>query len=83
MSLSVTSRLIYSSESLAGEDERSDVGGWRAYGFSGHGFQTGPGVGDVMAELIATRETSIAIDHYSIKRFLSQSAEQAPEKFGP
>ena len=54
-----------------------------AFGFSGHGFQTGPGVGDVMAELIATRETSIAIDHYSIKRFLSPSAELAPKNFGP
>lgn len=54
-----------------------------AFGFSGHGFQTGPGVGDMMAEWIATRETSIAIDHYSIKRFLFQSAKQAAEKFGP
>src|SRR3546814_18524695 len=25
-----------------------------AFGFCGHGFQLGPGVGDVMAELIAT-----------------------------
>jgi hypothetical protein len=30
-----------------------------------------------------TRETSIAIDHYSLERFLFQSAKQAPEKFGP
>jgi sarcosine oxidase subunit beta len=41
-----------------------------AFGFSGHGFQLGPGVGDVMAELIDTGQTSTPIDAFSIRRFL-------------
>ncbi|HSV80029.1 MAG TPA: FAD-binding oxidoreductase [Ramlibacter sp.] len=40
-----------------------------AFGFSGHGFQLGPGVGDVMAELIATGATSTPIEPFHIRRF--------------
>ncbi len=40
-----------------------------AFGFSGAGFQIGPGVGDVMAELIATGRTSTPIDSFHIRRF--------------
>lgn len=40
-----------------------------AFGFSGHGFQIGPGVGDVMAELIATGATSTPIGDFHIGRF--------------
>ena len=40
-----------------------------AFGFSGHGFQVGPGVGDVMAELIATGSTSTPIEPFAIQRF--------------
>lgn len=40
-----------------------------AFGFCGHGFQLGPGVGDVMAELIATGTTSTPIEPFSIARF--------------
>jgi sarcosine oxidase subunit beta len=40
-----------------------------AFGFCGHGFQTGPGVGDVMAELIASGATGIDLAPYSIRRF--------------
>ena len=40
-----------------------------AFGFSGSGFQIGPGVGETMAELIATGTTDIPIDAYSIARF--------------
>ncbi|VVN66291.1 4-methylaminobutanoate oxidase (formaldehyde-forming) [Pseudomonas fluorescens] len=46
-----------------------------AFGFSGHGFQLGPGVGDVMAELISTGSTSTSISPFSINRFAS-SVEQ-------
>jgi sarcosine oxidase, subunit beta len=45
-----------------------------AFGFSGEGFQLGPGVGDVMAELIATGATSTPIDHYHIGRFAQVAA---------
>lgn len=40
-----------------------------AFGFCGHGFQLGPGVGDVMAELISTGSTSTLIEPFSIRRF--------------
>jgi sarcosine oxidase subunit beta len=45
-----------------------------AFGFCGHGFQTGPGVGDVMAELIDRGTTGIDLSHYSIHRFAAASA---------
>ena len=40
-----------------------------AFGFCGEGFQLGPGVGDVMAELIATGATSTPIEAFHIGRF--------------
>jgi sarcosine oxidase, subunit beta len=40
-----------------------------AFGFSGSGFQLGPGVGDVMAELIHTGATTTPIAPFSITRF--------------
>lgn len=40
-----------------------------AFGFCGHGFQLGPGVGETMAELIATGEPGVAIDPFHIARF--------------
>lgn len=40
-----------------------------AFGFCGHGFQLGPGVGDVMAELIATGKTDTPIAPFAISRF--------------
>ena len=40
-----------------------------AFGFSGSGFQIGPGVGETMAELIGTGATDIPIGRYDIGRF--------------
>jgi sarcosine oxidase subunit beta len=40
-----------------------------AFGFCGHGFQLGPGVGDVMAELIATGGSETPIGPFAISRF--------------
>jgi sarcosine oxidase subunit beta len=40
-----------------------------AFGFCGHGFQLGPGVGDVMAELIDTGQTSTPLEPFVIARF--------------
>ncbi|MBT0961607.1 NAD(P)/FAD-dependent oxidoreductase [Denitromonas iodatirespirans] len=48
-----------------------------AFGFSGHGFQLGPGVGDVMAELIHTGATTTPIEHYHISRFAKQAMQAA------
>jgi sarcosine oxidase subunit beta len=40
-----------------------------AFGFCGHGFQVGPGVGAVLADLIADGGTDTPIDAFSIRRF--------------
>jgi sarcosine oxidase subunit beta len=45
-----------------------------AFGFSGEGFQLGPGVGDVMAELIHTGATTTPIEQYHIGRFAKLAA---------
>ncbi|CAN7418504.1 FAD-binding oxidoreductase [Pseudoduganella sp. LjRoot289] len=47
-----------------------------AFGFSGEGFQLGPGVGEVMAELIQTGATTTPIGQYHIARF-AKLAQQA------
>ena len=47
---------------------------FHAFGFAGAGFQLGPGVGDVMAELIAEGRTSTPIEPFSIQRFLHPDA---------
>jgi sarcosine oxidase, subunit beta len=48
-----------------------------AFGFSGEGFQLGPGVGEVMAELIHTGATSTPIAHYHIGRFAKLATQAA------
>jgi sarcosine oxidase subunit beta len=42
-----------------------------AYGFSGQGFQLGPAVGEVMAELIDTGATSTPLHGFEMSRFRS------------
>ncbi len=42
---------------------------FHAFGFCGHGFQLGPGVGDAMAELIATGKCSTPLAPFRIDRF--------------
>ncbi|BCH27876.1 NAD(P)/FAD-dependent oxidoreductase [Mesorhizobium sp. L-8-3] len=42
---------------------------FHAFGFSEHGFQLAPAVGEVMAELIAKGSTDAPIEPFSIKRF--------------
>jgi sarcosine oxidase subunit beta len=54
--------------SVMGPSERVP-GLYYAFGFSGEGFQLGPGVGDVMAELIHTGSTTTPIEHHHIRRF--------------
>ena len=49
-----------------------------AFGFCGHGFQLGPGVGDVMAELIDTGVTSTPIEPFHIGRFAPAQATAQP-----
>ena len=47
-----------------------------ALGFCGEGFAISPGVGETMAELMATGSTSIPLEHYNIARFAPQQASQ-------
>jgi sarcosine oxidase subunit beta len=44
-------------------------GVWHAFGFSAHGFQLGPIVGSIIAELITKGTSSLPIEPFSIKRF--------------
>ena len=48
-----------------------------AFGFCGHGSQLGSGVGDVMAELIATGSTGTSIEPFSIRRFAGTTAQRS------
>ncbi len=50
---------------------------FHAFGFSGHGFQLGPGVGDTMAELIATGETDIPLHDFRIQRFAAAAGARS------
>ncbi|MCJ8140994.1 NAD(P)/FAD-dependent oxidoreductase [Falsirhodobacter halotolerans] len=42
---------------------------FHAFGFCGHGFQLGPGVGQVMSDLIATGRTDEPLEPFAIGRF--------------
>ena len=44
-------------------------GVFHQFGFTGHGFQLGPGTGAMMAELVATGSTNVPIDGFGIGRF--------------
>ena len=48
-----------------------------AFGFSGSGFQVGPGVGETMAELIQTGSTSIDLTPYHPDRFMAMDTALA------
>jgi sarcosine oxidase subunit beta len=50
-----------------------------AIGFCGHGFQLGPGVGDVIAELIDRGVTATPIEPFAIARFAAQATGQAAQ----
>ena len=47
-----------------------------AFGFCGHGFQLGPAVGEVMAEMIDTGATTTPIDPFHIGRFAADPVTQ-------
>lgn len=53
-----------------------------AFGFCGHGFQLGPGVGASMAELIATGAPGVPIEPFHIARFARTSARGPKEAAG-
>lgn len=44
-------------------------GAWHAFGFSAHGFQLGPIVGSIIADLMKNGSTGLPIEPFSIRRF--------------
>ncbi len=50
---------------------------FHAFGFSAHGFQLGPGVGAILAELVATGATQAPIAPFSIGRFAAPGGQAA------
>nr|WP_044551410.1 FAD-binding oxidoreductase [Azospirillum lipoferum] len=48
---------------------RTTSGLFHAFGFSGAGFQIGPGVGQTLAELVTTGETAMPLEPFRIDRF--------------
>jgi len=61
---------------VIGRSERVS-GLYYACGFSGGGHQLGPGVGDVIAELIDTGTTTVPIEEFGIGRLQGQANESA------
>lgn len=53
---------------------------FHAFGFSAHGFQMGPGVGEIMAELIATGSTNAPIEPFAINRFAEKPRSTTKEQ---
>jgi glycine/D-amino acid oxidase-like deaminating enzyme len=51
---------------------RTCEGAFHQFGFSAHGFQLGPGIGALMAELIATGTSNLPLAPFSIGRFASE-----------
>lgn len=49
---------------------------FHAFGFSGAGFQLGPAVGEVLAELVRDGRSSTPIDAFSITRFTASTTEE-------
>jgi sarcosine oxidase subunit beta len=47
---------------------------YHQFGFSGHGFQLGPGVGALMAELIATGRSNLPLQPFAIGRFAAAAS---------
>jgi len=64
------------SEPIIGPSFKVD-GLFYAFGFSGSGFQIGPGVGETLAELLDTGSTPIDLSSFSIRRFQRTSSTQA------
>ncbi len=58
-------------------ESAKESGLFYAFGFCGHGFQLGPGVGDVMAELIDRGRTVTPIDPFTIGRFANRDDSDA------
>ena len=59
---------------------RTTPGLIHAFGFCGHGFQLGPGVGAVLADLVLDGRTATPLAHFDIARF-ADGTSQVAESF--
>jgi len=64
------------SEPVIGPSTKAD-GLFYAFGFSGSGFQIGPGVGETLAELLDSGSTPVDLTSFSIGRFQRASSMHA------
>lgn len=53
-----------------------------AFGFSGHGFQLGPVVGEIIAELVTQGRSTSPLEPFAINRFAGQAAGPQPWEVG-
>ncbi len=53
---------------------------YHAFGFNGAGFQTGPAVGAVLADLAVKGETETPIGAFTIDRFTKQQSNLKPQR---
>ena len=53
-----------------------------AFGFSGHGFQLGPVVGEIIAELVTEGRSVSPLEPFAIDRFAGSSESAAPREVG-
>jgi sarcosine oxidase subunit beta len=51
---------------------------FHAFGFSAHGFELGPIVGRIMADLITTGATDLPIASFRIERFTDPASGSGP-----
>jgi sarcosine oxidase subunit beta len=56
---------------------RTTPGLFHGFGFAGAGFQVGPAVGEVLAELVRDGRSSTPIEAFSIQRFVTAEAGEA------
>lgn len=52
----------------------TEGGAFHAFGFSAHGFQLGPVVGRILADLVTAGRTDLPIDAFDIRRFRRSAA---------
>ncbi|MFP6729071.1 MAG: FAD-binding oxidoreductase [Alphaproteobacteria bacterium] len=57
---------------------RTRPGLFHAFGFSGHGFQLGPGMGEILGELLTTGKSETPIEAFHIGRFAESATTPSP-----
>lgn len=62
---------------------RTNPGVFHAFGFSGHGFQLGPIVGRILADLVTENATALPIGPFGIERFARDGASRAGRDTAP